>query len=223
MKENFVPLGDATLSGGTLSVPYDKEKIKNSPGVDADDDRITPDEEAELYRYYGLPYQPWTGRAGPEDVRDVRTGGQVRETERTGERWTGEPAEQRTRERTDDAMTRSEERLEVGTQRQEAGRVRLRKYVVTEEEQQAVPVRRERVRVEREPITESNVDAARSGPDISEAEAEVTLHEERPVVEKRVEPVERVRLAKDEVTTEETVSEPVRKERIETEGEGAER
>ena len=116
-------------------------------------------------------------------------------------------------------MTRSEEELRVGTAQRERGRVRLRKYVTTEQVQQTVPVRRERVRVEREPITDANIDAATSGPDISEAEHEVMLREEEPVVEKRVVPKERVRLDKDTVTGEERVAEEVRKEQIEVQDE----
>jgi uncharacterized protein (TIGR02271 family) len=85
---------------------------------------------------------------------------------------------------TDDAISRSEEELRVGTTQR--GRVRLRKYVTTEQVEQTVPVRRERVRVEREPITDANLDAATSGPEISEAEHEVILREEEPVVDKRV-------------------------------------
>lgn len=54
---------------------------------------------------------------------------------------------------TDDAMTRSEGRLNVGTQTREAGRERLQTYVVTENVTQTVPVSREEVRIEREPIT----------------------------------------------------------------------
>jgi uncharacterized protein (TIGR02271 family) len=119
---------------------------------------------------------------------------------------------------TDEAMTRSEEELAVGTRTRERGRVRLRKYVVTEEVTQTVPVRREEVRIEREPITDANVDEAMAGPEISEAEHEVVLHEEEPVVEKRAVPKERVRLAKEATTDEEQVSEEIRKERIETEG-----
>jgi uncharacterized protein (TIGR02271 family) len=115
-------------------------------------------------------------------------------------------------------MTLSEERVEVGTQTREAGRARLRKYVVTENVQQTVPVSREEVVVEREPITDANRDAATSGPDISEEEHEVVLHEETPVVQKNVEPVERVRLDTRETTTEQTVNEEVRKERVETDG-----
>jgi len=108
--------------------------------------------------------------------------------------------------------------LRVGTAARERGRVRLRKYVVTEHVQQTVPVRREEVRLEREPITDENVDEAMSGPEISEAEHEVVLHEEEPVVEKRAVPKERVRLEKETVTDEAEVSEEVRKERIEPEG-----
>ena len=119
---------------------------------------------------------------------------------------------------TDDAMTRSEEELRVGTERREAGRARLRKYVVTENEQRTVPVRREEVRVEREPIHEGNVDQALDGPEISEEEHEVVLHEERAVVDKEVVPKERVRLSTDEQTEQETISDTLRKERIETDG-----
>jgi uncharacterized protein (TIGR02271 family) len=117
---------------------------------------------------------------------------------------------------TDDAMTRSEERLNVGTQSREAGRARLRKYVTTENVQQTVPVQREEVRVEREPITDANVGDATSGPAISEEEHEVVLREERPVVEKEAVPVERVRLDTETVTDEVTVSDEVRKEQIDT-------
>ncbi len=119
---------------------------------------------------------------------------------------------------TDEAMTRSEEELQVGTRQREAGRARLRKYVVTEAVTKTVPVQREEVRIEREPITDANRDEASSGADISEEEHEVVLHEEEPVVEKRVVPKERVRLDTDTVREEREVSEEVRKEQIDTEG-----
>jgi uncharacterized protein (TIGR02271 family) len=123
------------------------------------------------------------------------------------------------RRATGDAMTRSEEELRVATTSRERGRVRLRKYVTTEQVQQTVPVQRERVRVEREPITDTNLDAATSDPEISEEEHEVILREEEPVVEKRVVPRERVRLDKETVTGEERVAEEVRKEQVEVQGE----
>jgi uncharacterized protein (TIGR02271 family) len=119
---------------------------------------------------------------------------------------------------TDDAMTRSEEELRVGKAKRERGRARLRKYVVTDEVTQTVPVQREEVRVKREPITDSNQDRATDGPDISEEEHEVVLHEEEVVTEKRAVPKERVRLDKETATNEQTVSDQVRKEQIDTEG-----
>jgi uncharacterized protein (TIGR02271 family) len=112
-------------------------------------------------------------------------------------------------------MTRSEEQLRVGTETVEGGRARLRKYVVTENVSTTVPVSHEEVRVEREPITDANRDAAPSGEPISEEEHEVTLRAERPVVAKEAVPVERVRLATETVTEDAAVSETVRKEQIE--------
>jgi uncharacterized protein (TIGR02271 family) len=119
---------------------------------------------------------------------------------------------------TDEAMTRSEEELKVGTAERERGRARLRKYVVTEQVTQTVPVKREEVRLEREPITDGNLDQALDGPEISEEEHEVVLHEEEPVVEKRTVPKERVRMEKDSVTDDAQVSEEIRKEQIEADG-----
>ena len=115
-------------------------------------------------------------------------------------------------------MTRSEEQLRVGTERTEAGRARLRKYVTTETETRTVPVAKETVHVEREPITDANMPNAMYGPAISEEEHEVVLTEERPVVQKEAVPVERVRLDKDTVTENVQVTEEVRKEQIDMDG-----
>jgi len=121
---------------------------------------------------------------------------------------------------TDNAMTRSEEELSVGTREREAGRARLRKYVVTDEVTETVPVKREEIRVEREPITDANVGDAMSGPELSEEEHEVVLNQEEVVAEKRVVPKERVRLDKDVEVEERTVSEDVSREEIEVDDEG---
>ena len=112
------------------------------------------------------------------------------------------------------ATTRSEEELHVATVRLLRARVRLLKYVVTEMVTTTVPVRREEVRIERVPI--ADVEAFRASPDgQSEEVHEVVLHEERLVIEKRVVPVERVRMRKETVTEQRSVSNHVRKERIE--------
>jgi uncharacterized protein (TIGR02271 family) len=114
----------------------------------------------------------------------------------------------------DDAMTRSEERLVAGTRREAVTKVRLRKYLVTEERQVTVPVTREEVRLERVPITDSeDDDQASTGPDTP-----VTLHAERPVVTTEKIPVERVSLSKQNVRDEELVTGMVRKEKIDYEG-----
>jgi stress response protein YsnF len=195
--ESFVPVADAQLSGDRLSVPYPKDHVKDAPNVDVDNGHLDHDQEAELYAHYG---------------RSEQTAQQTRTTD-DGRNGSGGES--------DAAMTRSEERLDVGTATHEAGRARLRKYVTTEMETHTVPVRKERAVVETEPITSGNVDAATSGPEISEDEHEVVLHEERPVTETVAEPVERVRLTTEETTAEEQVSGEVRKERIETEGDVA--
>jgi len=213
--ETFVPLAQASVDGDTLRVPYSKDKIKEAPKVAADG-HIEPHEEAELYRYYGLEGAGYdTADVASEQTRTgtAGTAGRTQRTDRddTVGRDTSGPT-------TDDAMTRSEERLRVGTETREAGRARLRKYVVTDTETVTVPVSREEVRIEREPITDANRGDATSGPAISEEEHEVTLREERPVVAAEAVPVERVRLGTETVTEEAEVTEQVRKERIETDG-----
>jgi uncharacterized protein (TIGR02271 family) len=213
MKETFVPLALARIRRqDEVEVAADKNTITAAPKVDPDGE-LSQTEEEQLFSHYGLDYSE---RRSPTGLPE--TGGQAA----TGTR--GAPGAQEGYDTsgptTDDAMTRSEERMRVGTTTEETGRARLRKYVVTETVQQSVPVSHEEVRVEREPITEENVGQAMAGPEISEEEHEVTLHAERPVVEKEAVPVERVRLTKEQATGEETVSGEIRKEHIETHTEG---
>jgi uncharacterized protein (TIGR02271 family) len=193
-KRLLVPLTGASARDGAYYVPYSKDKVQGSPDIAGDE--ISQETEAELYAYYGIEYSEERSDSGlPEGPPDP-------DADRSS----------------DNAMTRSEEELQVGKTKREAGRARLRKYVVTENVTQTVPVQREEVRVEREPITDANIDQATTGPDISEDEHELTLTEEQVVAQKRVVPKERVRLAKDTVTEEEQVSEQLRKEQIEQEG-----
>jgi uncharacterized protein (TIGR02271 family) len=199
-KAAFVPLAQAQDMGDSVQVPYDKQQVTDAPSPQADG-QLSQDEEAELYRHYGLDYSEHRSNSGlpagtADDRRDDTVG-----------RDTSGPT-------TDQAMTRSEEELQVGTQTRERGRARLRKYVTTETQQVTVPVSREEVRLEREPITDANLDDATSGPAISEEEHEVTLREEQVVVDKRAVPKERVRLDTETVTEERQVSEEVRKEQI---------
>jgi len=205
-KETFVPLRTAELSDNGLTVGYSKDHVKDAPSVDPDGGHLDEAEEQRLYDYYQLG-------GGTQTTNEV-AGGQGFEGER------GTVGHDTSGPTTDDAMTRSEEQLQVGTQARETGRARLRKYVTTEEQTVTVPVTREEVKVEREPITEANRGEAMAGPDISEEEHEVILHEEQPVVAKQAVPVERVRLGKEQVTEQETVTEQVRQEHIEADGPG---
>ena len=190
-KSTFVPLSGATPQDDSLRVQYEKDRIKDAPQIEPDQ-QLSQSEERELYEHYGMGYG---------EARDEPVGQDVSGPE------------------TDSAMTRSEEELRVDKSSRERGRVRLRKYVVTDEVQQTVPVQREEVRLEREPITEANAGAASDGPAISDEEHEVTLHEEVPMAETVAVPKERVRLDKETVTDEETVSGEVREERIEVDDE----
>jgi uncharacterized protein (TIGR02271 family) len=208
MSESFVPLADATSDGSNIRVSYDKDTVKDAPRIDDEDGRISHSQEDELYRYYGL-----TGGSSYGGTTDAPVGGTtdapVADTGRTQASGGG------------DSMTLSEEQLHVGKEREVTGRVRLRKYIVTENVTRTVPVSHEEVRLEREPITDANVGDALSGPDLTESEHEVTLHAETPVVEKETVPVEKVRLDTDTVTENVPVTEEVRREEVELDSDGS--
>ena len=241
-KESFVPLEGARVQGDDVVVGYDKDRVKDAPRVDPDGS-LSPEEEDSLYNYYGLGSgstgagyaDSTTGTTGTETgiasgYVENASDADYSETATTGGSGTGTGfaagsgtdrgtvGHDTSGPTTDDAMTRSEEQVKVGTTTREAGRARLRKYVVTENVTQTVPVSHEEVRLEREPITEANRGDAYDGPAISEEEHEVVLHAEEPVVQKEAVAVERIRLDKETVTDQATVSEQVRKEQIELEG-----
>ena len=202
-RQSFAPVHGSELEGDQVRLAVSKDLVKDAPSID-DDGHMEASEQDALYRHYAAYLG--TGQAGGEagyPGSDYLAGGPAGAR---GRHASGPAA--------DDAMTRSEERLHVGTETVQAGRARLRKYVVTETVTTSVPVSHEEVRLEREPITEANQDAALSGPAISEEEYEVTLHAERPVVAKEAVPVERVRLGTQTVTQQQQVTEQVRKEQI---------
>jgi len=188
---SFVPLAKASMQGKDVVVPYDKALVKDAPRVEADQE-LTSAEEERLYQHYSLGVAAAPTAPAPTPTKDRA---QVQ----------------------DDAMTRSEERLQVGTQQVETGRAKLRKRIVTENVSTTVPVTHERAVVTSEPITEANRDKAMDGPVLTEAVHEVALHDEQVVVDKETVAVERVKLGTQTVTEQATVNETVRKEQIETE------
>jgi uncharacterized protein (TIGR02271 family) len=211
--ESFVPLERAELADGVIRVPYDKDRVKEAPSIETDRELSAQDEDR-LYSYYGLGRSLGTAQGTTARRTDTTAAAHV-------DRGTHSRHYDASASSTDDAMTRSEERVRTDTEMREAGRARLRKYVVSEQQQVHVPVTREEVRVEREPITDDNYDRARNGPALSEEEHEVVLNEERPVVTTEAVPVERVRLSKDQVQDEQTVNVNVHKEQIDMEDDPA--
>jgi len=192
--ESFVPLSSATVAGDTIQVPFDKDMIKGAPNNDAGAPLSEADEQG-LYSYYGLTST--SGRVSDTTPTDTTSDDQI--PAQAGSVGSGE------------YLTRSEEQLRVGTENVPTGRARLRKIVVTEQQNVTIPVSREEVRVVREPIAPGDsVDAT-----IGEAATDVTLTEERLVVDKQTVPVERVRLGTETVTEQQQVTESVRKEQIE--------
>jgi stress response protein YsnF len=194
----IVPALDATYADGALRLPVSREAVRSAPPLRVDQ-HLDPGDEDDLRRHYALAdaaapvAAPAPETPAPAPVQDT-------------------PAP------SDGAMTRSEEQLRVYTERTAATRVRVTRYVVTEEVQITVPVRREEIRVEEVPLDapdtgpgESLVPQERTDQGLPE---EIVLHREEPVVSVRVVPAERVRLRTEAVAGQERVSAQVQRERI---------
>lgn len=268
--ESFAPLEGARIDGDDIYLAFDQDKVKSAPRIDPDGS-LSPQEEDELYQYYGLsdsdngaqsdasnrtdalnaPHGDRQNVAGDQqnvegnqqnvagnenqeaEVVPVVAGAdrdddRVTDRDRDGDRVADRDRDasessddrrdvsnestgrDRSETSAEEGMTRSEERLNVGTETRESGRARLRKHVTTETVTQEVPVSHEEVTLDRQPITD-----AQPGGEIGEDEHEVTLHEEVPVVDKDVVAVERVQLGKETKTENQTVSEDIRKEQVE--------
>jgi len=220
-KKSFVPIISAKPSGDELQVPVTKQQVKEAPRAD-DDQQLSETEERRLFQYYNVPYDESTnartataGAAGSAAVGSAAAASAAEDV-RTQPSAQAHPAASQPHTADNRGLTRSEEEIEVGTAVHERGRVRLRKHVVTENVTKTLRLRHEEARVVREPITADN--RAGTTPEIGEAEQEITLHEERPVVQKRTVPKERVRLQTDTHEDQQEVSDQVRKERIEVDG-----
>lgn len=195
MNETFVPLDAASRADdGNLTVPFTKDFIKDAPNIEPDG-HLEPSEERRIFEYYGA------------DMSAVGFAPNAGEG----------PTEPATDEPTETAVAR-EERLNVGTQDQVTEQVRLRKRVVSEHQQVEVPVEREELVVERQSIDPDSPEAqAGSLDDAHDSDETITLHEERPVVDKETVATEKVNVGKRKVTETETVDAEVRKEEIDVE------
>ena len=109
------------------------------------------------------------------------------------------------RESEEGLITRSEQQLLVDVEQREASRVRLRKYVVTEHEE---------LHIDREDFQEIPMGTGSLDQELCAEEFEITLHAQRLVITKEIVPVEQIRIVKEIVTTEETITEDLRKEQL---------
>jgi len=196
--ESFVPMDNARISEDTVTVPYDKAMIKDAPHAEPGAP-LSAEQEDELYRYYHIgtaTATEYTEQAAPAAATPKVTA----------------PKAAKATADTDGYMTRSEEQLKVGAQRVEAGRARMRKFVVTEQQTVTVPVSHDEARIVREPLQPGDsLDGATIGDDV----IEVTLMQDKVQVDKQVVGVEKVKLATTTVTEQQQVTGEVRKEQIE--------
>jgi hypothetical protein len=59
----FLPLQDAVEADGQIRVQVRRDDVAKAPLV-VDKDHLTQDDEARLYRYYGIPFSPVRSRSG---------------------------------------------------------------------------------------------------------------------------------------------------------------
>jgi hypothetical protein len=201
-RQTLIPLADAHLVDDQLQVPFAKAQVEDAPSMDPGDE-LSQEEEASLYAHFGIEYSS-AGTVLPEDATvdagrpesanaDERSGRGESERARGGD--TGElerrtPGGDQVGEEAPSGPTapgdgesqpgKQSAGLQVGTEVRPRERVRLRKYVVTEEVTKKVPVSREEVRLEREPVDEPQPAAPGEG-NVIEDEPEVVLKEEEPV------------------------------------------
>jgi stress response protein YsnF len=236
-RTSIVPVQSAGFADGRLVLPVTRDAVRAAPDVGRGG-HLSPDDEAQLRRHYGLeaggtgepagtpddtariPAGAAPDRAAPDRAAPDRAAPDRAAPDRAApDEPSGRHAAPGTPDHSDGGMVRSEERLAVGTERVAATRVRVVKYVVTEEVTLTVPVRREEIRIEEVPLDapdpgpgESLVDSGPAG--TGGLPEEIVLHTERPVVSVEVVPTERVRLRTEVVEGHETVSGPVQREQI---------
>ena len=193
-KESFAPLYGSSVTGDGVVLPFGKDVVKGSPEI-KDAAHLDADEQQALYAYY----QQYLGTP-------------------SGAQYAADTAAPKTDGNADGYLTRSEEQLHVGTQRVEAGRAKLRKFVVTEQQTVTVPVSHDEVQLVREPLQPGD---SLDGATIGEDSIEVSLMQDKVQVDKEIVGVEKVKLETKTVTEQQQVSDSVRKEQIEVDGDTA--
>lgn len=128
------------------------------------------------------------------------------------------PAQVATPDPDEVVVTRSEEQLRAGTETYPVARARLRKVIVTEERTITVVLRHEEYVLDHEPIVDgvpvpAPADGTVAGPPAGDVDTvELVLYAEHPVITTEIVPVERIRMSKHLVSTDETLTGTVRRE-----------
>jgi uncharacterized protein (TIGR02271 family) len=204
---HLIPTANAQFGDSTITVPFDESQIKDAPSFSADHE-LTPDEEDQIYQYYGVQRStaasPTGLSAGAADSASTATAAS-QDYAAVGSDVTGGNEQQ---------VTLSEEELQVGKREVEAGRVRLRKVVNTEHQEVPVELEREQVSVERAPAAATDVPTNA----FQEQEVEVPVMREEPVVSKEAHATEQVALNRNVQTETRTVGGDVRSEDVVVEG-----
>jgi len=232
-KTHVIPVENANISDGTITVPFAEDQIKDAPSFGGDDE-ISPDAEDEIYSYYGMdrstsasPTGLSTGDTSSSfSGRDMGTEALESDSSYAAASGadTGVTSDYTTSSSTDygatgtdtdtQALSLSEEELQVGKREVEAGRVRLRKVVNTEHQEVPVELRREQVQVERIDATDADVPSSA----FEEQEIEVPVMREEAVVGKESRVTGGVRLNKNVETETRSVGGDVRREDVQVEG-----
>jgi hypothetical protein len=151
--ETFVPIQGIEEDGKDLRVPYDKATVADAPHVDPDVS-LSEDEERALHEHYGADWAPYEG-GGDEDAGAGAVAAGDR-ADAADERGAGTPAARSSEGPAEVIRSEEEPVVTDRTERRPVERVRLRKVLVTEDQQRTVPVRREEVRLETEPPPEGD-------------------------------------------------------------------
>src|SRR5947209_3314989 len=186
-KTHVIPVANAQIADGSIQVPFDEDRIKNAPSFSGDDE-LSPDQEDEIYSYYGEGRSTAASPSGlPTDAGTGYGSGTTDTVSSDYATGTSGVVDDATN---DQSVTLHEEELEVGKREVESGRVRLRKVVHTDHQEVPVELRREEVQIERVPAT-GDYDNTTA---FQEQEIDVPLTREEAVVGKGSRATEQVRL-----------------------------
>jgi uncharacterized protein (TIGR02271 family) len=224
-KTHIIPTADAQVGSDAITIPYASDLVKDAPSFG--NDELSPEEEEEVYSYYGIDRTTSTsptGEAGgfqttgttsdygTTDAAYAGTDTNMTDTTdtgyATGNTDTGYTGTDR------DSVRLHEEELQVGKREVETGRVRLRKVVRTEQREVPVELRREEIQIERVPA--SGTDIASDA--FQEDSIEVPVMREEAVVGKETRATGEVRLNKNVETETRSVGGEIRREDVEVDG-----